>query len=66
MKLKKQHFLRIMSAVVIVSAVAWLAIQWHEIFAAPPPWLNQVLMIMIDPALPISVQLRDSALNINR
>jgi hypothetical protein len=66
MKLTKKHFLWMLTITVAVSVIIWLAEQWRGFFASPPPWLNHVIMTMIDPSLPLSVQLGKSALEVNR
>jgi energy-converting hydrogenase Eha subunit G len=66
MKLRKHHFLLIPAVIAGVCLTVWLAEQWRGFFASPPPWLNQVIMTMVDPSLPLSVQLRESALKVNR
>jgi hypothetical protein len=60
MKLTKKYFLIAFISIVLVWGIVWLADRWHNIYALQPVWLHHALMTMIDPVLPVSVQLRDS------
>lgn len=51
---------RTLLIIVLVSVISWYLTYLIE---KNPPWLQQTLMIMIDPALPLAVELRDRALN---
>lgn len=51
---------RTLLIIVLVSVISWYLTYLIE---KNPPWLHETLMIMIDPALPLAVELRDRALN---
>lgn len=59
MKLTKKHCLIAFAGAMLVWGLACLVDQWRDIYASQPIWLNQVIMTMIDPGLPLSHQLRD-------
>jgi hypothetical protein len=51
------NLLLFVAIVCFVSLITWYIVWLNE---KQPPWLEQTLMIMIDPALPVAKSLSDS------
>lgn len=53
---------RMLLPVLLLAGLLTLAVYLVWLLDKQPPWMQQTLMIMIDPALPLSLELRDTAL----
>ncbi len=62
-KVINTYLLTLLVITAISFSLTWLVTQWQEIANEKPVWLTQVLMTMVDPSLPLSVQLRESAIS---
>ena len=62
----KQFLYKMFVLTAVLSLIITLVWHWHRVFESQPPWLEQTLMIMIDPALPVAKSLRDSVVGRQR